>query len=116
MKRLFVLTCGVAAWVLAAAGMLAVNGSERVAALQKSIGLSGASPWPVVVLSATVLLAGLSTMDNLTARTGNRRPLSATTDVASPVTIAIICCLGLLVSLGAAIFGLDLSEVSSQLN
>ena len=112
MKRLFVLVGGVAAWGLAFAAMLFVIGSERAVALQKSIGLGGASPWPVIVLSALVLLAGLSALDSLVARVGSRPAHRATSDPVSPITIAIICCLGLLTSLCVAMLGFDLSQAN----
>ena len=112
MKRLFVVVCGVGVWGLAVAGMLFAMGSERAVALQKSIGFAGASPWPVIVLSGLLLLAGLSALVNLVARAGGRPVLRASSDPVSPVLIAIICCVGLLTSLCVAMLGVDLSEAS----
>jgi len=53
---------------------------------------------------------GIIQMNNLLiARPGERPPFQLKSDAPSLVLILIICALGILVSLGAAIYGLELS-------
>jgi hypothetical protein len=75
-------------------------------AAQKSANLAEGSPWPAVLMSAVVLVAGIAGQHHFVARPG-RRPFvrDKSLDTASLFAIMAICGLGLLVSLCAAIYG-----------
>jgi hypothetical protein len=107
MKRLAVLIYGIAACVLALAGFLYAIGLAGAVTIAKSTAVGGASPWPSVLLSAVVLLTGLAALTHLVAQPGERASPQSTSDLLSPISIAIICCLGLLASLCVAFFGGD---------
>ena len=76
--------------------------------IAKSTGVGGASPWPSMLLSVVVLLTGLAALTHLVAQPGERASPQSKSDLLSPISIAIICCLGLLASLCVAFFGWDL--------
>jgi len=106
-RKLFV-TYGIAAGVLALAGLLYAIRSVGVVAVQTSSDIGASSLWPTVLLSAVVLVTGIAAQHRLVTRPGKRSSFQIGSDTRSLIAIAVICCLGLLVSLCAAIYGLDL--------
>lgn len=114
MKRVMFLIYRIAACVLALAGLLYAFGPVSSVAAQKSANLADGSPWPAVLLSAVVLVAGVAVQHHLVARPG-KRPFvqDKSLDTAALIAIGAICGLGLLVSLCAAIYGWDLNPVLS---
>ncbi len=110
MKRMVVLICSIAACVLAVAGARYAFGPVSSVAGQKLANIGGGSPWPAVLLSAVVLVAGIAVQHRLVARPGKRPAVQdKSLDTDSLITIVAICGLGLLVSLCAAIYGWDLN-------
>jgi len=91
--------------VLARAGWLATTiESVSDVGTQNSNGIGGSLPWPGVLLSGLVSLAGFAAQVHLVACPGERR---SACDLPSLILIAIICCLCLLTSLWAAFSGAD---------
>jgi hypothetical protein len=115
MKRSMLLTYSIAARVLALAGLLYAFGPVSSVAGQKSANVGGGSPWPTVLLSAVVLVAGIAVQRHLVARPGKRPSVQdKSLETASLIAIVAICGLGLLLSLCAAIYGWDLNLESSR--
>jgi zinc transporter ZupT len=110
MKRVMSLMYSIATGVLALAGLLYAFGPVSSVAGEKSANLADGSPWPAVLLSAVVLVAGIAVQHRLVARPGKRPSVQdKSLNTASLTVIVAICSLGLLVSLCAAIYGWDLN-------
>jgi hypothetical protein len=110
MKRVMLLIYSIAACVLALAGLRYAFGAVSIVAAQKSANLAEGSPWPTVLMSAVVLVAGIAVQHRLVARPGRQPSVQdRSLDTASLIAIVAICGLGLLVSLCAAIYGWDLN-------
>ena len=110
MSRRFVLIYGIAAGVLALAGLLSTTiGFVSTAIMQDSNGIGGASPWPSVLRSVGVLLTGFAALVHLVAWPGEQSSPGPASDAAALILIAIICCLCLLAALLAAFSGAELS-------
>jgi hypothetical protein len=109
-NRILFLVYGIATYVLALSGLFYAIGAVDVAAARKAADVVENSFWPVVLLSAFVLVTGIAAQHHLVAQLGKRPPFQDRVyDTPSLTAIAAICCLGLLVSLYAAIYGWDLS-------
>jgi len=109
-NRIFFLVYGIAAYVLALAGLFYAIGAVNVVAARKTADVVESSFWPIVLLSAFILVTGIAAQRHLVAQPGKRPSFqNRVYDTPSLTAIAAICCLGLLVSLYAAIYGWDLS-------
>ena len=85
-------------------------GAVNVVTAQKTADAVENSFWPIVLLSAFVLVTGIAAQQHLVTQPGKRQSFQDRVyDALSLTAIAAICCLGLLVSLYAAIYGWDLN-------
>ena len=104
------LVYGIAACVLALVGFLYAIGAAGNGAGQKSAAVGEGSPWPTVLLSAVVLVTGIAAQHHLVAWSGKRPSVQGKSlDKRTLIAIVAMCSVGLLVSLGAAIYGWDIN-------
>jgi len=109
-NRILFLVYGIATYVLALSGLFYAIGAVDVAAARKAADVVENSFWPVVLLSAFVLVTGIAAQHHLVAQLGKRPPFQDRVyEYSLANSYRCNCCLGLLVSLYAAIYGWDLS-------